>query len=52
MNVGTFALALQLIGLVLLVYGWLAFNPAGFVGLVLVILGAVIRWTRRTGNGG
>ncbi|EPC01894.1 hypothetical protein L861_19780 [Litchfieldella anticariensis FP35 = DSM 16096] len=52
MNVGTFALGLQLLGLILLVYGWFTLNPAGFVGVVLIILGAVLRWTRRTGDNG
>lgn len=52
MNVGTFALGLQLLGLILLIYGWLALHPAGFVGVVLILLGAVLRWTRRTGDDG
>lgn len=47
MNVRTFALVLQVIGVALLIYGWQAISPFGFVGLVLIILGGVIRWTRK-----
>lgn len=47
MNVRTFALALLLLGLVLVVFGWLTTNPAAFVGLTLIVLGVILLWTRR-----
>ncbi|MDI5935358.1 hypothetical protein [Halomonas kalidii] len=47
MNVRTFALALLLLGLVLVVVGWLTTNPVAFVGLTLIVLGVILLWTRR-----
>ena len=45
MNVRGFAWILVVLGLVLGLYGWQAWNPVAFVGLVLVVLGLVVRWT-------
>ncbi|MCH4564375.1 MULTISPECIES: hypothetical protein [Halomonas] len=47
MNVRTFAFALLLLGLVLVVFGWLTTNPAALVGLTLIALGVILLWTRR-----
>lgn len=46
MGVKTFAVLLIGLGVVLLVVGWWAWNPVGFVGAVLIALGAVVRMTR------
>lgn len=45
MTVRGFAWGLVLLGLVLAIFGWKAWNPVAFVGAVLVILGLVVRWT-------
>lgn len=50
MNVGIFALILQLIGLVLVIYGWQDEIPVLFVGVALIVLGIVLRWTRHRGH--
>ncbi|WP_156105288.1 hypothetical protein [Litchfieldella xinjiangensis] len=47
MNVRIFAMILELLGVALIVLGWLNTPPAAFVGVVLIILGLVLQWTRR-----
>ncbi|WP_163558249.1 hypothetical protein [Halomonas sp. NO4] len=48
MTVRTFAFALMALGLALLLVGWQTVSPAGFVGVALIALGAILLWTRRT----
>lgn len=48
MTVRTFAFVLMALGLALLLVGWQTVSPAGFVGGVLIALGAILLWTRRT----
>ncbi|QTF93455.1 hypothetical protein [Halomonas sp. BM-2019] len=47
MGVKAFAWCLVGLGLGLALYGWQAWNPVAFVGLVLAVLGAVVRLTHR-----
>lgn len=42
MGVKRFALGLVLLGLVLSLYGWQAWNPVAFVGIALTVLGLVL----------
>lgn len=46
MTTRTLALALLLLGLLLLIVGWLATHPVGFVGPALLLLGGVLIGTR------
>lgn len=46
MNVRTFSLTLLLLGLVLVVVGWLNTNPVAFVGVALMVLSGVLLATR------
>ncbi|MGR2739384.1 hypothetical protein ACUY1T_13125 [Billgrantia sp. Q4P2] len=52
MGVKWFAWALVVLGLVLAVYGWQAWNPVAFVGLALAAVGIVVLATsgRRPGR--
>lgn len=52
MTVRTLAFALLALGVVLLLLGWQATSPAGFVGVALIALGAILLWTRRTHHRG
>ncbi len=45
MGVKRFAWVLVLLGLVLSLYGWQAWNPVAFVGITLAVLGLVLRVT-------
>jgi hypothetical protein len=47
MGVKAFAWCLVVLGLGLGLYGWQAWNPVAFVGLVLAALGVVVRLTHR-----
>lgn len=42
MGVKQFAWVLLLLGLVLSLYGWQAWNPVAFVGIALTVLGGVL----------
>jgi len=52
MTVRTLACAFIALGLVLILLGWQAVSPAGFVGIALIGLGAALLWTRRTSRHG
>lgn len=45
MGMKRFAWGLVLLGLVLSLYGWQAWNPVAFVGIALTVLGFVLRGT-------
>ncbi|HSP57189.1 MAG TPA: hypothetical protein VLO12_02700 [Halomonas sp.] len=47
MTVRIFALALELLGMLLIVIGWQGASPVGFVGPALMLLGAILLFTRR-----
>lgn len=47
MGVKKFAWVLLLLGLVLSLYGWQAWNPVAFVGVALAVLGCVLLATSR-----
>ncbi len=52
MGVKWFAWVLVALGVLLMVYGWQALNPAAFVGIALVALGiAVLATSRRRPRG-
>ncbi len=48
MTVRTFALALELLGVLLIVIGWQGASPVGFVGPALMLLGGILLFTRRS----
>lgn len=47
MSVRTLAIALLILGALLPILGWQADSPIGFVGPVLLLLGAILLWTRK-----
>lgn len=51
MGAKSFAWGVMVLGLVLGLYGWQAWNPVAFVGLALFIVGVVLLATRRRGPG-
>lgn len=51
MNVRIFSLALLLLGLVLVVVGWLNTSPLAFVGVALIVLSGVLLATRKRRTG-
>ncbi|GHE21859.1 hypothetical protein [Halomonas urumqiensis] len=46
MTVRIFAIALMVLGGALPVIGWYATSPVGFIGPALLLLGALLLWTR------
>lgn len=48
MTVRTFVLALELLGVLLIVIGWRGASPVGFVGPALMLLGGILLFTRRS----
>ncbi len=51
MGVKSFAWGVIVLGVVLGLYGWRAWNPVAFVGLALAVVGVVVMATRRSGSG-
>ncbi|WP_290788902.1 hypothetical protein [Halomonas sp.] len=49
MGVKSFAWGVIVLGVVLGLYGWRAWNPVAFVGLALAVVGVVVLATRRRG---
>ncbi|MEQ6916365.1 hypothetical protein [Halomonas aquatica] len=47
MSVRTLAIALLILGAILPIIGLQAGSPVGFIGPVLLLLGAILLWTRK-----